>query len=246
MYIFKRAQNLSKKDFAYFENLRKLPITHQDSCYVTTSQSGWMTIDFMKLYLRNVIYPYIIHWQQEAQNNNLHFILVCDNAPCHNIETYQQENHHNDIEIETIKKFLHIIKLPPNTSSLLSPLDLTVNGPLKAYLRKVHHQYVQDQQVLLANGQIVESGVPSRQQCQKHVAMALRNISPETIIHGFEKAEIISPVEVRQEPEPIIVIPEDRFFMAFAEDETEELRWTKLSGTHIFNQEIDRVLFPII
>ncbi|CAL6047834.1 Hypothetical_protein [Hexamita inflata] len=133
-----------------------------------------------------------------------------------------------------------------NTSSLLSPLDLTVNGPLKAYLRKVHHQYVQDQQVLLANGQIVESGVPSRQQCQKHVAMALRNISPETIIHGFEKAEIISPVEVRQEPEPIIVIPEDRFFMAFAEDETEELRWTKLSGTHIFNQEIDRVLFPII
>ncbi|CAL6014285.1 Hypothetical_protein [Hexamita inflata] len=186
-----------------------------------------MTIDFMKLYLRNVIYPYIVHRQQEAQNNNLHFILICDNAPCHNIETYLQENHHNDIEIETIKKFLHIIKLPPNTSSLLSPLDLTVNGQM-------------------ANGQIVESGVPSRQQCQKHVAQALRNISSETIIHGFEKAEIISPIEVRQIPEPIIVIPEDRFFMAFAEDETEELRWTKLSGTHIFNQEIDRVLFPII
>ncbi|CAL6067932.1 Conserved_hypothetical protein [Hexamita inflata] len=191
----------------------------------------------MKLYLRNVIYPYIVHRQQEAQNNNLHFILICDNAPCHNIETYLQENHHNDIEIETIKKFLHIIKLPPNTSSLLSPLDLTVNGPLKAYLRKIHHQYVQDQQVLLANGQIVESGVPSRQQCQKHVAQALKNISSETIIHGFEKAEIISPIEVRQIPEPIIVIPEDRFFMAFAEDETEELRWTKLSGTHIFNQD---------
>ncbi|CAL5985005.1 Hypothetical_protein [Hexamita inflata] len=54
----------------------------------------------------------------------------------------------------------------------------------------------------------------------------------------------MSPVEVRQEPEPIIVISEDRFFMAFAEDETEELRWMKLSGTHIFNQEIDPCFIP--
>ncbi|CAL6079180.1 Conserved_hypothetical protein [Hexamita inflata] len=145
---------------------------------------------------------------------------------------------------------MHLVFVPKNCTSVLQPLDCSVNGPLKAYLRRIHHQYVIEQSLVLEKQQkglkttLTKIPLPNRRLCYQHVMKALAAVTQETIIHGWEKARIITQSEYRKQPDVYIVCQKEKQMMAFAENTHEEGRWDKLQDEFPQSIEIDSLLFP--
>ncbi|CAL6112852.1 Conserved_hypothetical protein [Hexamita inflata] len=156
--IFKKINDLPEADKIYFQRYHQLPIDHPQAVYATGNQSGWMTYEAMYDYLTQVIYPYIKKYG--------HIILTVDNCSSHNIdkikqklrEDYQTFISSGNNRVTFFEEFLvamdtycHVIYVPKNTTPQNQVLDVSVNGPFKAYLRGIHHQYCVEQHRILKN-----------------------------------------------------------------------------------------------
>ncbi|KZZ95587.1 DDE superfamily endonuclease, CENP-B-like protein [Ascosphaera apis ARSEF 7405] len=87
----------------------------------TCSMNGWTSNDIGKDWVMNSFLKEAV-----STTNHTHSILVMDNHASHTSL---------EIEIECKLRNVHIIFLPPHSSHILQPLDLSYFGPLKAKCR---------------------------------------------------------------------------------------------------------------
>ncbi|CAL5990018.1 Hypothetical_protein [Hexamita inflata] len=122
--------------------------------------------------------------------------------------------------LDTMRKHLHIVYVLKGLTSIAQPADISFNGPLKNYLRKIHHEHVKAYYQVIADGNArlnVKTGkpeklkVPTRQLCQQHIMLAYSRILADTIQHGYEKACIIPyATEINFNYEEIVVRTAER------------------------------------
>ncbi len=104
--------------------------------YYSTNERGWFTSEKFLQYLKLVILPL------KKQNPNI--ILIFDNFSGHKSpEVLNWLNHTN----------IRYIRLPAGCTSILQPIDVTINHPLKTYLRKKNTEYIAN---LFDNSKIIQ------------------------------------------------------------------------------------------
>ncbi|CAL6070010.1 DDE_superfamily endonuclease domain [Hexamita inflata] len=210
----------------------------------------------MLLYLKNVILPYIkVHGD---------ICLTLDNCSSHNINKILQNHYEQyliwcqltgqrDLNAEEfltiISQQCHVVYVPKNTTPQNQVLDVSVNGPFKAYLRGIHHNYCLEQHRLIqykdaplgiiVPDKKVKIPKPNRQLCWEHVKKAISMIKPSVIIHGFEKTQLIRS-NTTQEPLRLYVLSDAERIMGFAQTTINKRQWQEQQ-----QQEVNRTLFPM-
>ncbi|KAH9110471.1 hypothetical protein LEN26_013748 [Aphanomyces euteiches] len=123
-------------------------------------QNAWIDGERWKFYLDNVLRPEIIKPS----------LIVIDKFDAH---TTAKNIAFVEEELSSV-----LCTLPPNTTSVLQPLDVGVMGPFKAKLRNLW----------LRDTNHPSSAVEKRMACIKRAIQTWEEISPETIRKAFEKA----------------------------------------------------------
>ncbi|CAL6106215.1 pogo_transposable element with KRAB domain [Hexamita inflata] len=242
----------------FFQRYHQLPIDHPQAVYATGNQSGWMTYEAMYDYLTQVIYPYIKKYG--------HIILTLDNCSSHNIdkikqklrEDYQTFISSGNNRVTFFEEFLvamdtycHVIYVPKNTTPQNQVLDVSVNGPFKAYLRGIHHQYCVEQHRILKNANShlaltpedkkIKIPAPSRIESYRQIMKAIALISPNVVIHGFEKIGILR-TSTSTVPPTLYVSKGGHQIMGFAKFSYQKRIWTYCDNEN--NIGLDQILFP--
>ncbi|XP_049315831.1 tigger transposable element-derived protein 4-like [Bactrocera dorsalis] len=91
-----------------FKNVRSLPVD-----YVSNSRA-WMTSDIFTKWVRD--------WDRELEKTKKKILLLVDNCPAHH-------------KIDDLRS-ITLVFLPPNTTSILQPMDQGVIRAFKSYFRK--------------------------------------------------------------------------------------------------------------
>lgn len=90
------------------KNVKHLPVTYK------SNKKAWMTSDIFEEHIRS--------WDKELRNKNRKILLLVDNCPSHP-------------ELKNLTN-IKLVFLPPNTTSILQPMDQGVIKNLKLYYRK--------------------------------------------------------------------------------------------------------------
>ncbi|CAL6087930.1 Hypothetical_protein [Hexamita inflata] len=250
------ALHLTRVFFA--QRYHQLPIDHPQAVYATGNQSGWMTYEAMYDYLTQVIYPYIKKYG--------HIILTLDNCSSHNIDKIKQklrEDYQTFISsgknrVTFFEEFLvamdtycHVIYVPKNTTPQNQVLDVSVNGPFKAYLRGIHHQYCVEQHRILKNANSHLALTPEDKKIKiprhpelkadRQIMKAIALISPNVVIHGFEKIGILR-TSTSTVPPTLYVSKGGHQIMGFAKFSYQKRIWTYCDNEN--NIGLDQILFP--
>jgi hypothetical protein len=93
---------------------------------VTVQPKAWMDHVGLRMYADLVLRPW-------AKDDNL--LVIWDNCPSHTMDGVKEYYRQLNIEVAL---------LPPNMTDKLQPLDLVVNGPLKADMRKARCEQLYD------------------------------------------------------------------------------------------------------
>lgn len=93
---------------------------------ITHSKKHWSTENTTLQYIRNIIFPYV-ESQRDNFEGNPAAIVIMDNFKGQITAAVTELLESKDI---------YVVLLPPNTTDLLQPMDLTVNKPAKEFLRK--------------------------------------------------------------------------------------------------------------
>lgn len=86
-------------------------------------ESGYMNASIMKYYINNILKPHIMKTREIINDLNAHAVLIMDNMSAHVT---------NDVmnEFASLENF-EIVLLPPHSSHILQPLDLSYFGIFK-------------------------------------------------------------------------------------------------------------------
>jgi hypothetical protein len=141
-----------------FKNVKNLPVRY------SANKKSWMTSSLFEAELRS--------WDRELQTRKRKIILLVDNCPSHPVLQ----------NLENIK----LVFIPPNTTSILQPMDQGVIRSLKCHYRKL---------MLL---RIVES-IEKKQDYTvtlldaiRFIEKAWRRVTTKTIQNSFRHAGILS------------------------------------------------------
>ena len=117
--------------YIIFGNLKKVPNEKKVKCpanvVLAVNGSGSMDEDLMCDYLEKVIKPYV---------SNASALLVMDSFRAHT--TPKCKDKMNELELDWLI-------IPPGTTSLLQPCDVSINKPLKAKLREHWEEWFADE-----------------------------------------------------------------------------------------------------
>ncbi|GBM47482.1 Tigger transposable element-derived protein 6 [Araneus ventricosus] len=91
-----------------FKNVKKLPMDYK------SNKKAWMTSDLFQKYLRQ--------WDKELTKKKRKIVLLIDNCTAHIVPSNLQ--------------WIKVVFLPPNTTSVLQPMDQGVIRNLKCHYRK--------------------------------------------------------------------------------------------------------------
>ncbi|CAL6065048.1 Hypothetical_protein [Hexamita inflata] len=147
--------------------------------------------------------------------------------------------------------YCHVIYVPKNTTPQNQVLDVSVNGPFKAYLRGIHHQYCVEQHRILKNANShlaltpedkkIKIPAPSRIESYRQIMKAIALISPNVVIHGFEKIGILR-TSTSAVPPTLYVSKGGHQIMGFAKFSYQKRIWTYCDNEN--NIGLDQILFP--
>ena len=95
-----------------------------------SSSKAWMTSALFKEWFQNY-FVQAVHQYCRDKNLDFKILLILDNASCHKID------------FESLCKEVQVVFLPPNTSSILQPMDQNVIANLNAYyLRRTFQKLI--------------------------------------------------------------------------------------------------------
>ena len=95
--------------------------------HVTHPPNHWSTEQTMLEYIKHIVIPYIQSVRESKGEESLPALVIMDNfkgQATDNVKALLEENN------------VHISFVPPNTTDLLQPLDVSVNKPAKSFLRQ--------------------------------------------------------------------------------------------------------------
>lgn len=144
-----------------FKGVKKLPVRY------LANKKAWMTSDLFKSEMQ--------HWDRELIKENKKVLLLLDNCPAHP-------------KIDSLQN-IKLVFLPPNSTSILQPLDQGVIRSLKCKYRthvlsKVIECVEQKKDCVIT---ILDAVI--------FLTKAWRNVTPQTIKNCFQHAGFISEVE---------------------------------------------------
>ena len=163
--------------------------------HISHSPNHWSTETTMLEYVEHIVLPYVENIQEMLYNDQTPALIIIDNFKgqiTKKVNDLLEENH------------LHVCLLPPNTTDLLQPMDISINKPVKSFLKdKFAHWYAK--QVLIQCEE--QSGVPLQDVILEPIDLSMaviKNVSakwfvemaeyignnPQFIVNGFAKAGI--------------------------------------------------------
>ena len=103
--------------------------------HITHSPNHWSTETTMLQYIDNIIEPYV-RAVREIVGDDKAALVIMDNFKGQFTEKVTKLLEHHNI---------HLCLLPSNTTDLLQPMDIAVNKPAKAYLKKQFEVWYSEQ-----------------------------------------------------------------------------------------------------
>ncbi|KAK1116420.1 hypothetical protein K0M31_020521 [Melipona bicolor] len=94
----------------------------------THNQNAWMNTEIFRFWYHSTFKP-CVRRQQLSENNNGKILLIVDNFRAHNLSEEEMDDGH-----------FKIMFLPPNTSSLIQPMD---RGVITKFKRRFRHRLLQ-------------------------------------------------------------------------------------------------------
>ena len=107
------------------ENLKKLPMVQNGEVFVACNENAWSTTHIMKKWLNKVWVPYV----QKKNPKDNQGLMIIDSAPSHIKPSL--------LEYINKKKQKYIL-IPPGMTRVLQPLDVSINGPFKQYMKNLY------------------------------------------------------------------------------------------------------------
>lgn len=142
------------------------PHDHLPEWFYTHSQNGWTSNSHGLNWLKRIFIP-----QTTPSDPDAHRILICDGHGSHAQVDFMYEAYLHKI---------HLIFLPPHTSHILQPLDLTVFSILKQHYKKeVEALAILDDEIPVKKYNFIAA-----------YAMARDRLSKQAIINGFRSSGI--------------------------------------------------------
>ena len=107
------------------ENLKKLPMVQNGEVFIACNENAWSTTHIMKKWLNKVWIPYITKKNPEDNRG----LMIIDSAPSHIKPSL--------LDYITKKKQKYIL-IPPGMTRVMQPLDVSINGPFKKYMKDLY------------------------------------------------------------------------------------------------------------
>lgn len=150
-----------------FKNVKSLPVDYE------ANRKAWMTSDIFEKVLRK--------WDSQLRNNKKKIILFIDNCPAHP-------------KIENLTN-IKLAFLPPNTTSVIQPIDQGIIKTLKSHYRKILVQKMMND-IEKAAGSFSVNLLNAIEM----ITTAWARVTPETIkkcfLHaGFCKSSVITTID---------------------------------------------------
>ena len=101
-----------------------------DDWHITHSPRHWSTEETILQYIEQIVVPYVETVRERV--NNKPALVIIDNFKGQITASVNDLLEQNNI---------HVCLLPPNTTDLLQPLDISVNKPVKEFLRQFQDWY---------------------------------------------------------------------------------------------------------
>eukprot|EP01097_Dermamoeba_algensis_P009468 TRINITY_DN6653_c0_g1_i1.p1 TRINITY_DN6653_c0_g1~~TRINITY_DN6653_c0_g1_i1.p1 ORF type:complete len:391 (+),score=76.61 TRINITY_DN6653_c0_g1_i1:64-1173(+) len=108
------------------KTLPTLPSSLPHPISFTGGPSGWMTTDGFLLWIKHIFLPAVTEKRQKLGNPSAKALLIYDN---------HSSRHNTSISHLFASNNIDVFPIPPNTSHILQPLDLTVFGVFKKTLK---------------------------------------------------------------------------------------------------------------
>ncbi|GAU89820.1 hypothetical protein RvY_02324 [Ramazzottius varieornatus] len=141
-----------------------------ENVIVKSNRKGWWTNDFDLVYLKEA-FP--------VSDTQVTQILLRDQCKAH----LSQES--ADLLEE---RCVHQVLIPKGKTGDKQPLDVGVNGPFKAIMRRNYHEWMDHQTAVAKSGYLKK---PSRQDFVDFVSAAWNEVSPLIIESSFVKAGVL-------------------------------------------------------
>lgn len=179
---------------------------------ITQSPKHWSTENTMLEYINNIIVPYVKKIRQELDDEETPAVVIMDNFKGQITSSVNQLLDAN---------LIHVCLLPPNTTDLLQPMDLTVNKPAKEFIKKKFEQWYADQimqqlddDAEIENLQPVDLRLAILKELgAKWLVEMSEYISnnPQFITSGFIRSGITAALDGKEPEDDEELLPEDEF-----------------------------------
>lgn len=163
--------------------------------HITHAPKHWSTEETMHQYIEHVILPYVHSVREALFEETTPGLVIMDNFKGQvtaNINSFLEENH------------LHVCLIPPNTTDLLQPMDVSVNKPAKSFLKNKFSAWYAEQllEQLEANGDVpldqveldpIDLSLPVLKELGARWMVEMAKYiedNPQFIVNGFIKAGI--------------------------------------------------------
>ena len=180
--------------------------------HITHSPKHWSTEETMLQYIEHIIVPYV-EKVRETVGDDKAALTIIDNfkgqVTTTNTNLLEQNN-------------IHVCLLPPNTTDLLQPMDISVNKPAKEYLKRFEQWYsgeVTNQlegrdldDLEAAELQPIDLGMPVMKEIgAKWLVEMADHISnnPQFIVNGFLRSGITGAVDEMDSDDQLYVSDDD-------------------------------------
>lgn len=167
------------------KNVRILPVLYK------SSSNAWMTKDIWSEWLKE--------WDKNLRKENRNILLLIDNCSAH-------------VDVSGLT-YINVVRLPPNTTSLIQPCDMGIIRTLKAYCRHEMRKEIIDQledtsRELSANDLAKKLNILDG---MRMISRGWSNVSEQTIVNCWKKAGLVPKEngdETEENQEVDILLPE--------------------------------------
>ena len=104
--------------------------------HITHSPRHWSTEETMLQYIEHIIVPYVEQVRQDINDDEKAAVVIIDNFKGQVTQSVNALLEHHNI---------HVCLLPPNTTDLLQPMDISVNKPAKNFIKNKFQEWYSDQ-----------------------------------------------------------------------------------------------------
>ena len=151
---------------------RQLKILYPNNLYIHYRPDGsWMDCKAMEIWVRHCLHPFALKLPKEKRG-----LLIIDNFEGHFNKEIQEKI--NELRFD-------ILKLPPNTTPYLQPLDLTINKPFKNYYSDYWEAWISSGNVHPVTKKARNFEKPTREQTISWISKAWTMISSDLAVKSF-------------------------------------------------------------